>query len=135
PLLAIACLSFSGWSSRLALLPDREPKEETRKFALAIYAIGLCFAIFSSGYEKGLNWVDFDLSTSGFLRWLYNGYCEYGRTQLLAPVGFYLPPIVVEAFDYAAVAFELSGIVFLLLGKRQWIGWITCACLFHLGNT
>ncbi|MGJ8671437.1 hypothetical protein [Rubritalea sp.] len=101
----------------------------------ALLALALSFGMFSAGYPKLLNWIDLDLSESGFLRWFYSGYLNNGRTEYLADMVPHFHPWFIEALDYMAVVFELSPLLFLLSGKPLiWRLWLTMACLFHLGN-
>lgn len=130
-----ACLAFTNWSTRLAWRADRSVAIRTEARALAAAAFVLAWGMFTAGFDKALAWIDLDLGTSGFLSWYNTGYFVLGRTYLAAPWVMSLPPWVFEVFDYAAVAFELSGLVMLWAGRRSWHGWLLTACCFHLGNT
>ena len=101
---------------------------------LWLLAILIAFSFFSAGFGKALIWVDFDLSTSGFLSWLYTGYFSFGRTHLLAPliVGLDLP-LLWELVDTSAVIFEL-GFLIAMFWRKAWYVWLTIACVFHLSN-
>ncbi|MDQ8185161.1 hypothetical protein [Pelagicoccus sp. SDUM812002] len=130
----LICLSFSNWGCRYALLPDRPLSDARHNGSFGILAIVVAFAMFTAGFEKAYVWIDFDPSTSGFLAWFNGGYYTLERQHFLAPIVEILPPLVYELFDYSAVLFELSGLLFLVAGRRFWHGWLIAACCFHLGN-
>jgi uncharacterized membrane protein YphA (DoxX/SURF4 family) len=132
---AVACLAFTGAGQKLALVPDPPSRFDAPRRALSLLAVLLAFGMFSAGFGKAKNWVDFDFATSGFLSWFYGGYFDYGRTRLLAPVVVGLPPELFELADYTAVVFELGCLPALLLGPRVFRGWLLAACSFHLINT
>lgn len=132
PCLALLCLSFSDWTSRHALRKDRPLG--CHRGAFAVVAVVISFAMFTAGLEKLLNWIDFDLGTSGFLAWFYGGYFTLGRRDLAADMVFRFPPLLLEAMDYTAVLFECLPLVALLIGRRAWHLWLTCAIGFHMVN-
>jgi hypothetical protein len=129
------CLAFTDWGVCYALVPDRRINPKVAARALATTGILLAFAMFSAGFEKALYWINFNLSTSGFLSWLYPLYYSLGRTFLLAPVVVKLPPQLFKIADFAAVAFELSAFFFLLAGRTAWRAWLLLATIFHVANT
>jgi hypothetical protein len=133
--LLLGCMAFSGWGKRLALVPDAPSRWDAPDKALALLAVCFAFAMSSVGLQKGLNWLDFDTSTSGFLSWFVQGYFEYDRNALLAPHVLDMPPFALELVDYAGVVFESSCLFMLLRGRVAWRGWLVCACVFHLMNT
>jgi hypothetical protein len=90
--------------------------------------------MFSAGFAKALRWINFDLSTSGFLSWFYSGYYTLDRKLLLAPLVLKVPPAFFKIADYAAVLLELSPFFFLLAGRAGWRAWILIATCFHLAN-
>lgn len=128
----LLCFSFSNWGSVNALIPDVRLKFHSK--VPGMLAILLVFAMFTAGLEKSLIWIDFDLNTSGFLSWFYSGYYTLGRQFVFADLVFKIPSFVLEFMDYFAVVFELSGIVFLLVGARAWKLWLLTACVFHAAN-
>ncbi|KAA3438472.1 hypothetical protein [Rufibacter hautae] len=130
----LMCMSFSGWGSDLALYPDKPVKEETFYKSLSLLSVFICFGMFTAGYEKALNWVDFDFSTNGFASWIYPGFYQLKRTLALAPYIFTVPFVYLDVFDYAAITFELSGFLFLLASRKAWNLWLLIACVFHLAN-
>lgn len=131
----LSCMAFSGWGSHLSLLPDHKCRYRSTTKSLSLLSVLICFAMFTAGFEKALHWVDFDLRTNGFLSWsqamIYMSQMHY----LLSPLVSRFPPLLLELFDYAAVAFELSPLLFLLHSSRAWRCWLLLACLFHLANT
>jgi hypothetical protein len=131
--IAAICLGFSNGGIRNALLPDKKWPFHAQSFA--ILGIVLSFAMFTAGFIKLLSWIDFDLSTNGFLSWFYHGYFSLGRQGLFADIVFSFPPILSEIMDYSAVLFELTPFICLLIGPRSWRFWLTMACFFHLINT
>jgi hypothetical protein len=102
---------------------------------LALLGVCLVYAMTSVGFQKALNWLDFDTSTSGFLGWFVHGYFEYNRTHLLAPYVLDVPRALLELLDYAGVAFELGCLLAFLGGRLTFRVWLACACAFHLANT
>ncbi len=126
-------LGFTNAGTKYALNPDK--KISTQKIATAIFGISMVFAFFTAGYEKALRWVDFDLSTSGFLSWFYSTYFTLGRDELLADIVFNFPTWFTETMDYTAVIFEITGIIFIFLNRKSWHLYLLLASLFHLINT
>ncbi len=131
--LTLLCLSFSNWGTRYALIKDRKKDGKYQRWALTLLAIFICFGMLTAGLNK-LPWVDFDVSTGGFLSWFYHAYHNNDHTHLLAPLIFKVPPHWFEVGDYAAVLFETTGFLFLLAGRRYWRAWLLTACMFHLFN-
>jgi hypothetical protein len=131
----LGCMAFSGWGQHLAVLPDKKAKSDSTIRSLSLLSVLICFAMFTAGFEKALNWVDFDLNTNGFISWFRLGYYVYDRQFLLAHLVNYFPPLLLELFDYAAVALELSPLFFLLHSRKGWRVWLLIVCAFHLVNT
>jgi hypothetical protein len=129
------CMAFSGWGRELALVPDRPSRLDAPRHAFAVLGVCLVYAMTSVGFQKALNWLDFDTTTSGFLGWFVYGYFEYNRTHLLAPYVLDVPRVLLELLDYAGVAFELGCLLAFLLGRTTFRLWLSCACAFHLANT
>lgn len=101
---------------------------------LWLLAVIVSFSFFTAGFGKALAWIDFDLSTSGFLSWLYSGYFSFGRTHLLAPLVVGIDaPLLWEIIDASAVVFEL-GFLLAMFWRKPWYVWLTIACFFHLSN-
>lgn len=128
------CLAFTDWGVPYALVPDRRIDPNVAARSLATAGVLVAFAMFSAGFDKALHWINFNLSTSGFLSWFYSGYYTLDRRLLLAPIVLKVPPQFFKILDYAAVAFELSPFFFLLAGRAAWRAWILVATCFHLAN-
>lgn len=133
-ILALLLFSFSNWGVRFALVPDRRVSLEAHRASIALLAICLAFGMVSAGFDKARQWIDFDLGTSGFLFWFNGGFFTLQRDELLAPMVLKMNPKLFELADYAAVCFELSGFLFLLLGRIPWRIWLVASCAFHLAN-
>jgi hypothetical protein len=128
------CLAFTDWGVPYALVPDRRLNPKTATRALATAGVLIAFGMFTAGFDKALHWINFDLSTGGFLDWFYDGYYTIDRKLLLAPLVFRVPPQLFKILDYAAVAFELSPFFFLLAGRTAWRAWLLVATCFHLAS-
>ena len=128
------CLAFTDWGVPYALLPDRRVNPKTATRALATAGVLIAFGMFTAGFDKALHWINFDLSTGGFLSWFYGGYFILDKRLLLAPLVFRVPPQSFKILDYAGVAFELSPFFFLLAGRTAWRVWLLVAICFHLAN-
>ena len=135
-------MQFKNWGELYSvdyLLFNRQKKLEDQKNShpldnLWLLAVFISFGFFTAGFGKAISWLDFDLSTSGFLSWLYNGYFNLGRDQLLAPFVIDLDwPLLWELLDISAVVFEL-GFLWAMFSQRSWYIWLTIACSFHLAN-
>lgn len=127
-------MSFSNWGTRLALIPDKQVSANYVSYLQAMIAIVITWGMFTAGFLKALIWVDFDLSTSGFMRWYTSGYYALERNRFLAPYIMDWNWIITEFFDYAAVFFELSVVFFLAVSRKSWKIWIIMALVFHLAN-
>jgi hypothetical protein len=128
------CLAFTNWGVSYALIPDRRINPKVAARASATAGVLIAFGMFTAGFDKALHWINFDLSTSGFLCWFYRPYYTLGRTFLLAPVVPKIPPQLFKLVDFTAVAFELSAFFFLLAGRVGWRLWLLVAAIFHLTN-
>jgi len=126
-------LAFTNSGRKLALVSDRKIKNPN--LSIAILALFIVFAFFTAGLAKAKNWIDFDMSTSGFLSWFFRGFYTLGRNELLAPLVLELPFWLMEIMDYLAVIFEITGFLFLIHSRKAWYYYIFIACLFHLFNT
>lgn len=128
------CMAFTNSGTHFALRKDKLLSSDTQSRALASLALIICFGMFTAGFPKFINWVDFDLGTSGFLHWFYPGYFNVENNKLLTPFVFGAPPILFEFLDYTAAIFEITGFYFLWKGKKHWVFYIMIATLFHLAN-
>lgn len=128
-------MAIAGWGSYLALWPDKSPHPSLAHKLILVFALLLCFGMVTAGLPKALNWIDFDLSTSGFLAWYYNNSASLGRYFLTAPLVVHFPLWLTEVFDYSSVFIELSAFLFLCLSKRAWRLWLLMIAAFHLANT
>ncbi|MBE9076736.1 hypothetical protein IQ241_05395 [Romeria aff. gracilis LEGE 07310] len=129
--LSVDSLIRRNGTARFEQARQNAPKTPAR---LTVLGILVAFGFFTAGYGKALNWVDFDLSTSGVLFWLYGGYFTLGRGELLAPLAIQLEaPLFWEIADLSAVLFEM-GFLFMIFWRRSWFVWLTIACCFHLIN-
>ena len=128
------CLAFTGWGVPYALVPDRRVNSKTAARALATAGVLVAFGMFTAGFDKAVHWINFDLSTGGFLSWFYGIYYILDKRLLLAPLVFRVPPQLFKILDYAAVAFELSPFFCLLAGRIAWRVWLLLAICFHLAN-
>jgi len=129
-ILCFFCFSLGNWGTKL---PEKSFKLPIP--CSTLLAITLAFGMFTAGFEKAIRWIDFNSNTSGFLSWYFSGYFNLDRNLLAAPYINQLPKIMLEFLDYSAVAFELSPLICLLIGKRFWTAWCIVACMFHAGTT
>ncbi|WP_146191773.1 hypothetical protein [Algibacter marinivivus] len=127
-------LAFTNSGSEIALLKDKKISTEMQNISIAIIAIMICFGFFSAGISKFFRWIDFDLSTSGFLFWFNLEYFIGNSKMFLADKIFYMPIIVIECMDYCAAIFEVSALFFLLKGKKSWFIFLIISCVFHLST-
>jgi hypothetical protein len=125
---------FTNSGTNFAIRKDKKLAVNMQRRALALLALIICFGMFTAGFPKLINWVDFDLSTSGFLHWFYPGYFNVENNKLLTPYIFGAPPVLFELADYTAAIFEVSGIYFLWKGKKHWVFYLLIATFFHLAN-
>ena len=138
-LCVLLVMCFQDWGRMFsvdALLQGRTATAETTRpmTSLWLLIILIAFGFFTSGYGKAFSWIDFDLTTSGFLAWFYDGYFTLGRNQLLAPLVLKIhAPLLWELLDISAVVFEL-GFLVAMWTRRSWYAWLTIACFFHLAN-
>ena len=135
-------MAFKDWGRFLSV--DSLLRRNKRDFSvenvqstptdLALLGVLVAFGFLTAGFGKALNWVDFNLSTSGVLSWLYHGYFTEGKDKLLAPFAIQLEsPWLWEIADLSGVVFEL-GFLVALFWRRTWYIWLTIACGFHLTN-
>lgn len=121
--------------SRMSLSKEERERETAgRTTNLWLLVVFIVFGFFTAGFGKAFSWVDFDLTTSGFLSWFYRGYFNLGRDQFLAPLVFKINvPLIWELLDLSAVIFEL-GFLFAIFSRKSWYSWLAIACFFHLMN-
>ncbi len=129
------CMAFSGWGTKLAILPDKISTSHSVSRSLSLLSVLICFAFFTAGFEKALNWIDFNTSSNGFASWYYNNFYGNGRNYLLAPFIKSVPFTLLEFVDYITPAFELSPLLFLLSSGKAWRYWLLAACMFHIITT
>ena len=130
----MGCMAFSGWGKHLAILPDGESKLDNTAKSLSLFSILICFGMFTAGLEKAIVWIDFDTTFNGLVNWSLIGIFEYYRLDFFAPYVPHFPPVLLEFFDYTAVFFELSPLLFLPYSRKGWKLWLLMACTFHLAN-
>lgn len=137
-LCVLLAMCFQNWGTMFSidslLRSQREIGEKEKSVDLSFLGVLISFGFFTAGFGKSLSWVDFDLTTSGFLSWFYDGYFNQGRDQLLASAVLKInSPLLLEFIDISAVIFEL-GVLLAILSRTGWYSWLTTACLFHLVN-
>ncbi|MBC3759365.1 hypothetical protein H7U19_13180 [Hyunsoonleella sp. SJ7] len=132
---AYLLLALTNCGHEVALLKDKKLSEKTQSLAILIIALMICFGFFTAGISKFIRWVDFDLSTSGFLYWFNGQYFLANEPKMfLQAYVFDIPLIVLEIMDSVASIFEISGIFFLLKSKRTWYIFLLLANIFHLST-
>lgn len=133
-LIFLSGMSFAGWGSGFALIPDKPVPKINVQRCMALLAVLLCFGMFTAGSIKAVNWIDFDPSRNGFLRWYYSSiYVKHSDLFFSGSLNA-LPYAWLDAFDWGGVLFELSAFVLLLVGRKFWKLWLLAACTFHLFN-
>lgn len=139
----LACMLVARWGEHYSLDARRRSAAASAPAVtsparaikgVSLFAALLAFGFLTAGLPKLLSWVDLDLRTSGVLSWYYPNLYTLGRSFLLAPQFPTLPPLLFEAADYAAAAFEVSGFVFLLRSPIAWRIWLIVGASFHLAN-
>ncbi len=131
------CMAGADWGqccSFDAMRERRRPADPSRSRYVSAFAVMIAAAMLSAGLPKAMVWIDFDLSTSGILYWFLPGYFSLGRSLLLASLLARAPLVLLEIADYVGPLLELASIVALLASRRAWLGWLACACAFHLLN-
>ncbi|GAB3006271.1 hypothetical protein GCM10027284_25230 [Cyclobacterium sediminis] len=124
--------AFTNSSAYYSIRPDKKIKVHSK--TLMLFGISVIFGYFTAGLQKAYHWIDFDLTTSGFLRWVYDLYFPATQKPLLAEFFLSANPFLTEIIDYSGVLFELSGILFLLYSKLSWRIYLIFASFFHLAN-
>ena len=122
---------FAGWGASLSVdrLISRKRSLPPTQSSLWLLAIFVAFGFLTAGLPKAASWIDLDVSTSGFLAWLYNCYYNAGSDKLLAPLALRVRPLWLwEIADVCAVVFELGFLVALFRRKYfcWWLFWLVC---------
>ncbi len=128
----LLCFILSDWSTRNAILPDR--KWRIHKTIISILAICIGFGFLTAGIPKVLHWVDFDMQSSGVIKWWLSGLLTESHAGVFDIHMGRAPSIILEGLDYVASIFEVSSIILLLMGRRYWRFWLIVASIFHLSN-
>ncbi len=129
-------LSFSGWGNYFSIDAMRGRKTEWSypSYSLFFLALAIGAGFLSAGFPKAVNWIDFNLSTSGVRSWVVNNYFVNGRTDLLAPIFAFTTNVYFwEAMDYVAVAFEV-GLALSVMYRPALNRFLVIAVFFHLMN-
>lgn len=134
----ILCVLFVmlvvNWGQSLSIDQMLYKRQWQSVSSIWLLAVFLAFGFFSAGLGKAVSWLDFNVDTNGFLRWLYSGYYTLDRRELLAPTAISIRPLWIWEFaDIIAVVFEL-GFMVALLRRRVFVAWLLLACFFHLSN-
>lgn len=130
----LICMSFSGWGTKLAVVPDKVKKFDAPAKSLSLFAAIICFSFFTAGINKAFHWINLDFERSGSATWYYFNYYFLERKYLLAPYFGKIPWGVFKAMDFATVLFEFSPIIFLLISRKTWMLWISFVYVFHVFN-
>lgn len=128
----IACFLFSDWSTQNALIPDK--RWNIHKTMISIFAVCIGFGFLTAGIPKALHWIDFNLQTSGVIKWWLSGLLTESHTGVFELQMGRTPNLALEGLDYLAAIFEISAFVLLILGKKYWRIWLIVASIFHLSN-
>nr|WP_299170281.1 hypothetical protein [uncultured Allomuricauda sp.] len=131
---SLLVLGFTNIGTQYALRKDKPLPDRYQKWALNTLGIIIVFGFFTAGLAKLVRWIDFDLTTNGFLSWFFPKYYMYNRQELFANLVFSIPYPVFEIADYTVAILEVFAFTFLLLGRRMWMVFLILLCLFHLGN-
>lgn len=124
--------AFTNSATSFAIRPEKKINVHSK--TLMFFGITIIFGYFTAGLQKAYHWIDFDLTTNGFLRWVYDLYFPATQKPLLAEFFLNANPVLLELIDYSGVLFELSGILFLLYSKLSWRIYLIFASFFHLAN-
>lgn len=130
--LVFLVLALTNSATHFAVKPEKKTK--LHGLTLSLFSILIVFGFFTAGLQKGYHWIDFNLSTSGTLRWIYDIYFPSTDKPLLSEMFLNVNPLLIEAMDYAGVLFELTGILFLIYSKKSWKIYLLMASSFHLAN-
>lgn len=131
-LFAYIVLAFTNSGTKLALVKDKKVTTITQTRALSTMGIIIAFGYMTAGILKCARWIDFDLTTSGFLDWFYGSFFKDDHHYLLAEYVFRLPVFFYELADYTVAILEVSGFIFLWKGKKYWRIFLVLCATFHL---
>lgn len=130
----LLCIAFTNAGTILAIRKDGPINKRVELVSLSLLGICIAFGMFSAGFSKTIRWIDFDLTTSGFLSWYYPNYYMYGNRYLLAQWIPFIPQWVIEIAEYLVVFLEISGFIWVLVGRKAWEKWLFLLCIFHLST-
>ena len=123
-----------NWGQSLSIDQILFKRRSRNDSSIWLIAVFLAFGFFTAGFGKALVWIDLDFKTNGFLAWLYSGYYNLGRQNLLASTVIGIRPLWIWEFaDISAVVFEL-GFMIAIFRRRSMMAWLLIACVFHLIN-
>lgn len=128
----ILCLLLSDWSTKNALLPDK--KWNIHITIVSIFAICIGFGFLTAGIPKVLHWIDFDMQSSGLMKWWLSGLFTVSHSGAFDIHIGRTPSIILEGLDYIAAIFEVSAFILLVMGRKYWRFWLIIASVFHLSN-
>jgi len=131
-LFAYIVLAFTNSGTQLALVKDKKVSTVTQTRALSTMGIIIAFGYLTAGILKCARWIDFDLTTSGFLDWFYGSYFKDDHQYLLAGYVFKIPVFFYELADYTVAILEVSGFIFLWKGRKYWRIFLVLCGTFHL---
>jgi uncharacterized membrane protein YphA (DoxX/SURF4 family) len=126
-------MAFSGWGRAYSLdsLHRVKVKYPTGSWTITLLALIIGFMFFSAGFPKILGgWLN--IHTHAAFGHYLKEYFVVGRTDLLAPYGVHLNPIIWKCFDYLTVFFEV-GFLAAIVHPRSTKLFISLAVLFHFG--
>ncbi len=130
----LLCLAFTNAGHTLALRKDRFIDPKIERLSLSFFGVCIAFGMFSAGFAKFIWWLDFDLTSSGFLSWYYPNYYMYCKQDLLASWIPAIPQASIEIAEYMVVFLEISGMIWIVVSERTWKYWLFGLCIFHLAT-
>lgn len=129
-----AILAFSGWGNHFSIdAKQGRPNEWSYpSYSLFVLALAVGAGFLSAGFPKAINWVDFDLSTSGVRAWVVSSH--FGQGGWLTPLFAHTSNVWFwEGMDYAAVLFEV-GLALSVLHGAVFRRFLVLAVFFHITN-
>lgn len=134
------CMILANWGKndedgvvKRRRLPDVLRTSRRSLRGVALMGVLLAFGFFTAGFGKVMNWVNADVSRSGFLGWYYPRVYNYDLI-LLADAVPGVPPILLKVGDVAGSLLEVLGLVALLCGAYVWRSWLIAITGLHLFN-
>ncbi len=134
------CMILANWGENdqdgAAAMRRSDALRRTSRQSLrgvALMGVLLAFGFFTAGFDKVMNWVNFDLSKSGFLDWYYPRSYDYDLIFLADAVPG-VPPVLLKMGDVAGSLLEVAGLVALLCGAYAWRAWLVAITGLHLFN-